>query len=198
VYDNANCTAYNTYFPVETVGCRDNVIYNCSANNASLPIPAGEKFVTQLYYETSHEPLQPNCTGQVQYFVGQANEHCFRTQAGSQYNEYPILKVYTSDDCKGDYTINTDIDECTVDQVFSTGGEISYTHFNTTLLGKIRANLYLSFGKSCFIVMSPLHMERYLLRACVTEYLQRAHLTTRPMTTATAATTTTSSTTMPR
>lgn len=134
-YSNANCTEYTTYYPVETVGCNANVVYNCTSDNSSIPIPPGQKFVTQLYYETSHT-TQPNCTGQVQYFVGQANEHCFPTPSGSQYNEYPTLQVYTSTNCHGDYTTNEDVKVCTLDLAYSAGGEISYTHFNTTLIGK--------------------------------------------------------------
>jgi hypothetical protein len=115
------------------VGCADNVVYNCSSDDTTLPVPAGEQFVTQLYYAPSF--TQPNCTGQIQYFVGEENQHCFEAQAGtSQYNDYPDLRVYSdSTECKGDFVTNTDLSQCT-EEVSQTG--ISYTHFNTTLLSK--------------------------------------------------------------
>lgn len=109
------------------------MIYNCSDSD-TIPIPAGESFVVQNYYAVSYDV--DNCTGQVQFFVAQENEHCFATAGGSQYNDYPYLREYSaSDSCSGDtFTINTAVTTCTPDESNTENG-ISYTHFNTTLMG---------------------------------------------------------------
>lgn len=137
IYSDYNCSHKTTSYFYEPVGCSNNVMYNCSDSD-TIPIPKGESFVVQSYYASSYDVA--NCTGQVQYFVAQENQHCFATAGGSQYNAYPVLREYTgSASCDGEYVTNNAVTTCTPDQSNTEDG-ISYTHFNTSLMGKLAAD----------------------------------------------------------
>lgn len=134
IYSDYNCTHKETTYYFQPVGCSNNVVYNCTQDEF-IPIPAGESFVVQTYYASSYDTA--NCTGPVQFFLGQENDHCFSTTGGgSQYNDYPVLRQYTgTTTCSGDNFVTNDVvTTCTPDESNTEDG-ISYTHFNNTLMG---------------------------------------------------------------
>jgi hypothetical protein len=128
-FSDTACTALQTTFAGAPVGCQTNIIYNCTWDATTIPVPKGGDFVVQSYYPDD------TCTGQVQFFVGQADNTCYTNGAGtSEYLDYPYVEVYgDSTDCTGSHSTNNDVNGCVQDDSHDTD---SYKYFNTSLVGK--------------------------------------------------------------
>jgi hypothetical protein len=149
VYAESNCSSINATFTEAVVGCTDSLLYNCSSNASSIPIPAGDIFVVESYYEISNSE-QPNCTGKVQFFSGRQDETCFKT--GSRKSEfliYPFVEVYQSSGvCDGEFTVNRETIGCLLDEDRELD---SFKYYNTSLIGTLPSRiLCVSFFFSIF------------------------------------------------